>query len=1056
MKHLRYLLMAALVAMPLVACDEDDDGDTTPVTPVVITGTVSGTVSIEGTGVAGVSVSLVGVTSQTATTGSGGGYSFAGVEGGSYGVAISGIPSDATFATTSATTSITTNGATVTVDFSGSYIRTSSIAGQVMVDGMGIAGVSVTATGPEGAKSAVTDNAGSYNFSGLRAGDYAVALSNIPADYAFATATQTVTVGTGEAKIAGFYGAEVVTTADVTAEVVISSVTANNGFTDVPVNPAAVAGLININLEINPGQNDLTSVCVLLNGNDVDLCQTLGTSAPGQGAEMVDGNFNVQFTLNTALFDGTTGATEYDNGVYVLSAVLGLEGAKASSVETSMNLTFANADTFIGTVTPGATAIGANGLLYYGGSLVTAVTPVIYSGKTVSSVTTTFTNNGQSGGATAQAAFVATVPGLAVTDATAPFSTTYSSGVGGAIRNYQTLAANVGAEAITVTAALYSDGTVFDPTAAVLPVGLTGGATMTIDNAVPQFIGPDNIAATADDLIYGLPNQVTGATHPVSSSNNWIMGTFAMSTADLSTATATTRDNQALASGGPGVGGVVTTYHMGAATLTQAQVAALPAITTAADAGLGASLVNTAYEPVMVLTDALGNAAMVGLTATADNPSATTVGLDIAAPTAQAAAAPAPGALFADKVIYNSNSALTPAIDGVAMTATEDRAGFSATPVRMTMSRTTATNTRFVVGASTTAGGAVNEAATVNVCGVGAVPALSGAPCFPAKDIVGIGTATNTNAYYNWSANFVDQGGNEVATPVTRQWLLDDILPTTNNVTIPSAALVGGANTSFGFTVADNLDLWSVSIGFDFAAAGIFIPFGSDVSVSDGDRWDGAVTTTATGTFTFPFVRALELAPAGVPAGAMNAATNVRAITEDAAGNLSVPAANNFIAATVPAGTSFTTAPAMATWNPTAPAAAFNLCNGQGSVACPTAAGNGTSIAVTAQATGPSGIYPNPFANGTVYFYYVLDPTPAGYYSGDEAFFLAGSTTGTSATFTDTGAVRTYSWNFTLTSAMVASVTGGAGIQIVAIGTSANGDAILSGYNANVTVINGS
>ena len=88
MKHLRYLLMAALVAMPLVACDEDDDGTTTPTTPVVVTGTVSGTVSIEGTGVAGVSVSLVGATSQTATTGSGGGYSFANVDAGSYGVAI--------------------------------------------------------------------------------------------------------------------------------------------------------------------------------------------------------------------------------------------------------------------------------------------------------------------------------------------------------------------------------------------------------------------------------------------------------------------------------------------------------------------------------------------------------------------------------------------------------------------------------------------------------------------------------------------------------------------------------------------------------------------------------------------------------------------------------------------------------------------------------------------------------------------------------------------------------------------------------------------------------
>ena len=112
MKHLRYLLMAALVAMPLTACDEDDE---TVVEPVTITGTVSGTVSVEGAGLQGVTVTLVGVTSQTATTGAGGTYTFTGVEAGSYGVTISSIPAGVSFSTTSATTSITTQGQTVTV-----------------------------------------------------------------------------------------------------------------------------------------------------------------------------------------------------------------------------------------------------------------------------------------------------------------------------------------------------------------------------------------------------------------------------------------------------------------------------------------------------------------------------------------------------------------------------------------------------------------------------------------------------------------------------------------------------------------------------------------------------------------------------------------------------------------------------------------------------------------------------------------------------------------------------------------------------------------------------
>ncbi len=1039
MKHLRYLLMLALVAMPLTACDEDDDDDGQIIEPTPAVGTVSGTVSVEGAGIAGVSVNLVGATSQSATTGSGGTYSFTGVEEGSYGVTIADFASDVSFSTTSKTTAITQDGQTVTVDFSGSYIRTSTIAGSVTVGGMGLAGVSVTATGPEGASSAVSDNAGNFSLSGLRAGDYTVAISDVPAAYSFATTSFNITLGTGEAKTATFVGTELVTEDPVTAQVVIKSITA--GATNVPVNPTAIAGQIDVTLQIDPGENQLSNISLYLNDMVVGE-QTLSTTAPVQpeGVQLVDGIFEVVFTIITNAFNGTTGVPTYLNGNYTLKADLGLTGATSPSVTTDMQLAFNNADIFIGTVTPGASAIGANGLLYYGGNLGWAVTPVAYSGKTVSSVTVTFSNQGFSGGAAAQGPFAATAPGLAATDATAPFSGSFSSGVGGPLRNYQTAAGFVGAETLRVTAALYSDGTVFDPTAAVLPITLTGGATMTIDNVVPQIIGPDNVAATADDLVYALPNQVTGATHPVCCSNNWIRDAFTMSTADLSTATATTRDNGTANVGGPGVGGVVTTYHMGAATLTQAQVAALPAITTASDAGLGPSLVNTTYEPVAVYTDALGNATIVGLTASADNPSATTVGLDAADPTAPALAAGSQG----DMSIYNTTNLVAGSFMNFA--ATEDRAGFSGTPVRMFIKRVTAANTRYTVGASLTAGGYVNEAAAIPAC-AGALEA-NGAPCVPDG-------LTAVDAYYTVSGHMTDQGGNEVATDIVRRILKDGTPPTTNNVTIPSSNLVGGAATTFGFTVADNLDLWDVSIGFDFAAAGIFIPFGQNVNVGDGDRWNDALVTTATGTFTFPFIRALELAPAGVPAGAMNAATNVRAITYDAAGNQSVPAANNFIPATVPPGTSFTVAPAMATWTVPTPAAPFNLCNGQGGAACPTPAGNGKTIAATAVATGLSGIYPNPFANATVYFYYLLDPTPAGYYSGDEQFVLVGSVTGTSATFTDTGATRTYTWNFTYTSDMVASVPNGTGIQLVAIGTSANGDAILTSYNANVTVING-
>ena len=55
MKLLRFAAIALLAVIPLTACDDDDGGPVvTP--PVVIVGTVSGTVSVEGTGLAEVTV----------------------------------------------------------------------------------------------------------------------------------------------------------------------------------------------------------------------------------------------------------------------------------------------------------------------------------------------------------------------------------------------------------------------------------------------------------------------------------------------------------------------------------------------------------------------------------------------------------------------------------------------------------------------------------------------------------------------------------------------------------------------------------------------------------------------------------------------------------------------------------------------------------------------------------------------------------------------------------------------------------------------------------------
>jgi hypothetical protein len=196
MNRLKLLVAAALLGLPLAACDE---GTAPP--PV---GEIDGQVVIEGEGMDGISVTL---SSGAATTTSGGGYySFADVEGGTYTITISGYPDDASFDATTAEVTIATAGQAVTRNFSGAYIRTASLMGMVTVEGEGIEGVTVSVSGRQD-EQMVTDASGQYGFTGLRAGNYTIEISNFdPTDVAFANASSAVTVTVGESKVKSFEG----------------------------------------------------------------------------------------------------------------------------------------------------------------------------------------------------------------------------------------------------------------------------------------------------------------------------------------------------------------------------------------------------------------------------------------------------------------------------------------------------------------------------------------------------------------------------------------------------------------------------------------------------------------------------------------------------------------------------------------------------------------------------------------------------------------------------------------------------------------------------------
>lgn len=188
----------ALLAVLSAACGESTD-------PPII-GAVQGTVTVEGTGLDGVTVTLSGGGAGTASTSGGGNYSFPNLEAGNYTVTISGFPADVQFDQTSGTTVVATAGRAQVVDFGGDYIRTASVNGTVSVNDMGIEGVSVSLSGTESA-SGSTGADGTFNVGNLRMGSYTVTISGYPEPrYVFDPNSQPATVALGGSATVDFTG----------------------------------------------------------------------------------------------------------------------------------------------------------------------------------------------------------------------------------------------------------------------------------------------------------------------------------------------------------------------------------------------------------------------------------------------------------------------------------------------------------------------------------------------------------------------------------------------------------------------------------------------------------------------------------------------------------------------------------------------------------------------------------------------------------------------------------------------------------------------------------
>ena len=174
---------AILVTLLAAACGGDDGTAVDPAPPPPPTGTIAGRVTVEGAGLQGVLVSLTGASTQSTATGADGAFRFVSVPVGSFAVALSsGVPGDVAFSSTTLQLTLSSAGQEVRADFSGEYVRTSSIAGAVVAVApdnprQPLEGVAVRLGGVE-ERADTTDAAGSYGFAALRAGEYGVTVED--------------------------------------------------------------------------------------------------------------------------------------------------------------------------------------------------------------------------------------------------------------------------------------------------------------------------------------------------------------------------------------------------------------------------------------------------------------------------------------------------------------------------------------------------------------------------------------------------------------------------------------------------------------------------------------------------------------------------------------------------------------------------------------------------------------------------------------------------------------------------------------------------------------
>jgi len=604
------------------------------------------------------------------------------------------------------------------------------------------------------------------------------------------------------------FGAAAITVRDpIPASISIAAIT--TGTLGTPVNINNVAGQIEVTLNVDPGEQGVSAVEVLIDGQFA-CGQTFAVSRSEElrlaAAFAQQDAPPVTCSINTAAFDATTGAVKYFNGARTVTARAVVR--QGSNVVTpSQALTFNNVSGAVLTVTNSngsdpATAVNpGQGLSWIGGSLTINVVGVSYvQGATLSSVTLGNFGTGSLLGKTS-AIVVALTPTTAPSgfagggssgSATFSESTTWSASNTG-LGNYMTAGTVtvtpnpvVTGEVPVVAASLLSNGSNGPANTLNFPANALGNANVPVmpiirmDNTAPTVASANGVTQAA--IVMGTPalwvNATTSLAASASATN--VLGIPALSVLNSVTAGVGNDPDEGvdaitvsvyvqLPSGGP----LPTTGG-------SCNVTGLTAVTIGSQ--LTETTVNTAYPSRIVFRDALGNQFCVDVAS---------FGADFTAPTATVTGPVA-------------NTGYDAAPPSWAVSASDNASGFSATPLIVDMSRLNTNNSTSCViktGATCTGGSTAAQPLTFSATG---------------------GSATE--GYYTTSISVSDQAGNTAVLVTAQLNGFDTTNPTfAGGISLP--ALIAGATTNtFSTSVADNLDLRSILGVVDYPVADLQYP----------------------------------------------------------------------------------------------------------------------------------------------------------------------------------------------------------------------------------------